>query len=78
MVADIAAAGNAACAPSPRAAPCAVELGPLALNTEFGREEAYMLLGLVGEPGIGTSPRPMMAGRLMIPRQVLADAGRYG
>ncbi len=50
----------------------------VAENTGLNREEAYMLLDLVGEPGIGTSPRPMMAARLMIPRQVLGDAGFAG
>ena len=47
-------------------------------NTTLDREEAYMLLGLVGELRIGTSPRPMMAGRIMIPRRVLNDAGFQG
>ena len=47
-------------------------------NTDLNREEAYMLLGLVGELRIGTSPRPMMAGRIMIPRTVLNDAGFAG
>jgi amidase len=38
-------------------------------------EEAYMLLSIVGELRIGTSPRPVMAARLIIPRETLAAAG---
>ncbi len=44
-------------------------------NTELTREEAYMLLGIVGELRVGTSPRPIMAARLIIPRDVLRSAG---
>jgi amidase len=44
-------------------------------RTRLSREEAYMLLGITGEVRVGTSPRPMMCARLMIPRQVLRDAG---
>lgn len=38
-------------------------------------EEAYMLLSIVGELRIGTSPRPVMAARLIIPLDTLAAAG---
>ena len=38
-------------------------------------EEAYMLLSIVGELRIGTSPRPVMAARLIVPRDTLAAAG---
>ena len=47
----------------------------VAENTGLSREEAYMLLGIVGELRIGTSPRPVMAARLIISREVLAAAG---
>lgn len=50
----------------------------VARHTDLDPEEAYMLLGIVGELRIGTSPRPVMAARLMIPRQVLNDAGFKG
>jgi amidase len=43
--------------------------------TPLTREEAYMLLSIVGELRVGTSPRPVMAARLIIRRQVLVDAG---
>ncbi len=46
-----------------------------AARTGLDRREAYMLLGIVGELRIGTSPRPVMAARLIIPRAVL-DAAR--
>jgi hypothetical protein len=38
-------------------------------------EEAYMLLSIVGELRIGTSPRPVMAARLIVPLETLAAAG---
>jgi amidase len=47
----------------------------VASRTRLGREEAYMLLGITGELRIGTSPRPVMCARLMIPREVLNSAG---
>lgn len=50
----------------------------VARHTDLDPEEAYMLLGIVGELRIGTSPRPVMAARIMIPRQVLNDAGFKG
>ena len=47
----------------------------VASRTGLSREEAYMLLGIVGEVRVGTSPRPVMCARLMIPRAVLEAAG---
>lgn len=47
-------------------------------HTDLSREESYMLLGIVGELRVGTSPRPIMAARLIIPRQVLRSAGYAG
>ena len=38
-------------------------------------EEAYMLLSIIGELRIGTSPRPVMAARLIIPLETLTAAG---
>ena len=37
-----------------------------------------MLLGIVGELRIGTSPRPTMAARLIVDKTVLASAGWDG
>ncbi len=39
------------------------------------RQEASMLLGIVGGLRIGTSPRPIMAARLIVPHEVLVSAG---
>jgi acetamidase/formamidase len=36
-------------------------------------EDAYMLLSLVGDLVVGTSPRPIMGVRLAIPKTVLAQ-----
>ena len=47
----------------------------VASRTRLSREEAYMLLGITGELRVGTSPRPVMCARLMIPREVLVAAG---
>jgi acetamidase/formamidase len=44
-------------------------------RTGMDRREAYMLLSIVGELRVGTSPRPVMATRLIIPRRVLDVAG---
>lgn len=44
-------------------------------QTDLSREEAYMLLGIVGEVRVGTSPRPVMCARIIIPRTVLEAAG---
>ena len=54
----------------------AVEL--LSNRSDLSPEEAYMLLGIVGELRIGTSPRPTMAARLIIPNQVLQHVGWRG
>lgn len=43
-------------------------------RTGMDRREACMLLSIVGELRIGTSPRPMMAARLIIPRAIIAAA----
>ncbi len=50
----------------------------VAANTDLGREEAYMLLSIVGELRIGTSPRPIMAARLIVPRETLMQTGWSG
>jgi len=50
----------------------------VARHTGLDREEAYMLLGIVGDLRVGTSPRPIMATRLIIPRPVLDAAGYTG
>jgi acetamidase/formamidase len=39
-------------------------------------EDAYMLLSLVGDLVVGTSPRPIMGVRLVIPKSVLAQLPR--
>jgi amidase len=55
----------------------AVEQGIACLARERGldEEDAYMLLSLVGDLIIGTSPRPVMGVRLVIPRSVLDQLG---
>ena len=50
----------------------------VAANTNLDREEAYMLLSIVGELRIGTSPRPIMAARLIVPRETLMETGWSG
>ena len=45
-------------------------------HTGMDRREAYMLLSIVGELRIGTSPRPVMAARLIIPRHVIDAAAK--
>jgi acetamidase/formamidase len=47
-------------------------------RTGLGREEAYMLLSIVGELRVGTSPRPVMATRLIVPEEPLRAAGWNG
>jgi hypothetical protein len=42
------------------------------------REEAYMLLSTIGELRVGTSPRPVMATRLIVPEEQLRAAGWKG
>lgn len=49
-----------------------------AKETGLSREEAYMLLSIVGELRVGTSPRPVMATRLIVPCEVLRSAGWKG
>jgi amidase len=51
----------------------AVEQGVAFLSGERGMdaEDAYMLLSLVGDLVIGTSPRPIMGVRLVVPRTIL-------
>jgi amidase len=53
----------------------AVEQGVALLSGEKGmdEEDAYMLLSLVGDLVIGTSPRPIMGVRLVLPQAVLAQ-----
>jgi len=55
------------------ATPAAVTLVSLATGRD--PEETYMLLSIVGELRIGTSPRPVMAARLIMPLDTLAAAG---
>lgn len=50
----------------------------VAETTDLSRREAYMLLSIVGELRLGTSPRPMMAARLIVPRASLETAGLAG
>ena len=50
----------------------------VAANTDLDREEAYMLLSIVSELRIGTSPRPIMAARLIVPRETLINTGWSG
>ncbi len=50
----------------------------LAERTDLTRQEAYMLLGIVGDLRVGTSPRPIMASRLIITKDVLEGAGWDG
>ena len=38
----------------------------------FAREQAYMLLSIIGELRVGTSPRPVMATRLIVPKGAVA------
>jgi acetamidase/formamidase len=47
-------------------------------RTGLGREEAYMLLSIIGELRVGTSPRPVMATRLIVPEEPLRAAGWNG
>lgn len=53
----------------------AVEQGIACLveDHRVDEEDAYMLLSLVGDLVIGTSPRPIMGVRLVLPRAVLAQ-----
>jgi acetamidase/formamidase len=47
-------------------------------RTGLSREEAYMLLSIIGELRVGTSPRPVMATRLIVPEEPLRTAGWSG
>jgi amidase len=49
-----------------------------AARTGLDRHEAYMLLSIVGELRVGTSPRPVMATRLIVPEEPLRAAGWNG
>jgi amidase len=55
----------------------AIEQGLAVLAGERGmdEEEAYMLLSLVGDLVIGTSPRPLMGVRLVLPAGILGQLG---
>lgn len=46
----------------------------LTAGTRLSPEEAYMLCSLIGDFKIGTSPRPVMAVRIALPKAVLAQA----
>ena len=56
----------------------AIEQGVVYLAEDHGmdEEDAYMLLSLVGDLVVGTSPRPIMGVRLVIPKGVLAQLPR--
>jgi acetamidase/formamidase len=65
----------------------AVESSPKTLRAEsdFGvartgldRNEAYMLLSLIGGLRVSSSPRPVMATRLIVPEDPLRAAGWNG
>ena len=47
-------------------------------RTGLSQEEAYMLLSIIGELRVGTSPRPVMATRLIVPEEPLRAAGWSG
>ena len=47
-------------------------------RTVLSRQETYMLLSIVGELRVGTSPRPVMATRLIVPEEPLRAAGWGG
>jgi len=47
-------------------------------RTGLDREEAYMLLSIIGEFRVGTSPRPVTATRLIVPEEQLRAAGWKG
>jgi acetamidase/formamidase len=47
-------------------------------RTDLDREQAYMLLGIIGELRVGTSPRPVRATRLIVPEEQLRAAGWNG
>lgn len=41
-------------------------------RTGLSREETYMLVSIIGELCVGTLPRPMIAGRLIVPEELSA------
>jgi acetamidase/formamidase len=48
-------------------------------RTSLDRAKAYMLLSIIGElTRVGTSPRPVMATRLIVPEEQLRAAGWKG
>jgi acetamidase/formamidase len=47
-------------------------------RTGLDREEAYMLLNITGELRVGNSPRPVMATRLIVPKEPLRAVGWNG
>jgi acetamidase/formamidase len=53
-------------------------VGFVARTTHLTAEEAYMLLSVVGDLRVGTSPRPIMATRLVVPIAALRAAGWDG
>ena len=53
-------------------------VGYVTAGTDLDREAAYMLLSIVGDLRIGTSPRPIMAARLIVPQKTLTEAGWAG
>jgi amidase len=53
-------------------------VGFVARTTHLTAEEAYMLLSVVGDLRVGTSPRPIMATRLVVPTAALRAAGWDG
>lgn len=53
-------------------------VGYVVAGTDLSREEAYMLLSITGELRIGTSPRPIMAARLIVPKETLKQTGWTG
>ena len=53
-------------------------VGYVTAGTDLDREAAYMLLSIVGDLRIGTSPRPIMAARLIVPQKTLTETGWAG
>ena len=47
-------------------------------RTSLDRAKAYMLLSIIGELRVGTSRRPVMATRLIVPEEQLRAAGWNG
>jgi hypothetical protein len=53
-------------------------LSILPSRTGLRREEAYMLLSIIGKLRVGASPWPVMATRLIVPEEQLRAAGWDG